>query len=222
VGSTPRQLKNPLLESPCDMTRSASTPRLRLTLLYFLALIAVVAFVDPGWTNHGSPSWVIAVLDALALVLVALACLGRIWCSVFVAGRKDATLVTEGPYALCRHPLYVLSFIGGVGLGLATHTMTLTLLTAAVLALLLGSAARGEERLLASLHGETFHCYARDTPRWWPRWSAWTIPASLDVRADVLWKAFVDAGAFFLLYALLVLAADLREGGLLPTLLRLP
>ena len=35
---------------------------------------------------------------------VALACLGRIWCSVFIAGHKDEMLVTTGPYARLPSP----------------------------------------------------------------------------------------------------------------------
>ena len=38
----------------------------------------------------------------------------------------------------------------------------------------------------------------------------------------ILWKAFVDAGAFFLLYALMLAAIALREAGVLPTLAVLP
>ena len=109
------------------MTRSASTPRLRLTLLYFVALLVATALCAP---RH-PPG---ALLQAAALLLVAGACLGRIWCSVFIAGRKDAAIVTHGPYALCRHPLYSLSFVGGIGLALATGSFTLVAATAIVLA----------------------------------------------------------------------------------------
>lgn len=194
------------------MTRSASTPRLRLTLVYFLLLIVAAGVVDP---SRGA--FIVA-----SVLLVASACLGRVWCSVFVAGRKDAVLVTTGPYALCRHPLYVLSFLGGLGLGLATGSLTLTGITLVVLALLFRSAAIAEEGVLASLHGAAFTAYTTNTPRWLPRWSKWSIPERVDVQAQVLWKAFVDAGAFFLMYALILTAGELRLAGILPTLLRLP
>ena len=47
----------------------------------------------------------------------------------------------DGPYALVRHPLYVLSFVGGIGLSLATASLSLTALTAIVLAVLFGVGA---------------------------------------------------------------------------------
>ncbi len=200
------------------MTRSASTPRVRLTLCYFLALLAAAAFCAP---RAGSTAW-LAATQIAALLLIALACLGRIWCSVFIAGRKDTAIVIDGPYALVRHPLYVLSFLGGIGLSLATTSLTLVALTAAVLAALFGGAARREEQWLGEHHGEAWARYAAATRRWWPDFSQWSLPPSTPVNPAILWKAFVDAGAFFLLYALMLAAIALREAGVLPTLAVLP
>lgn len=197
------------------MARSASTPRLRLTLLYFLMLLAATAFCAPQYTPG-------PILQAAAVLLIAFACLGRIWCSVFIAGRKDATLVTDGPYARCRHPLYVLSFVGGIGLALATGSITFVVATALVLTLLLARAARHEERWLAARHLHTYADYARSTPRWWPALSRGSLPDTLLIQPVLLWKAFVDAGAFFLLYALLLAAQALRLSGITPTLVVLP
>ncbi|MGE0583256.1 MAG: isoprenylcysteine carboxylmethyltransferase family protein [Steroidobacteraceae bacterium] len=200
------------------MTRSASTPRLRLTLAYFLALAVAAAVCAPRLTDPRA----LALARIVALLLVALACLGRIWCSVFIAGRKDAAIVTDGPYAVSRHPLYSLSFIGGLGLAAATASGTLVVLTACVLGALLGSAARSEERWLGEHHCEAWTRYAARTRRWRPDFSQWAMPASTTVYPAILWKAFVDAGAFFLLYAVLLAGAALREAGALPTLAILP
>lgn len=197
------------------MARSASTPRLRLTLLYFLALLAATAFCAPQYTPG-------PMLQAVAVSSIAFACLGRIWCSVFIAGRKDATLVTDGPYARCRHPLYMLSFVGGIGLALATGSVSFVVATALVLTLLLARAARHEERRLAARHPHAYADYARSTPRWWPALSRGSLPDTLLVQPALLWKAFVDAGAFFLLYALLLAAQALRLSGITPTLVVLP
>lgn len=197
------------------MTRSASTPRLRLTLLFFVALLVATALCAP----RQPPG---ALLQAAALLLVAFACLGRIWCSVFIAGRKDAAIVAAGPYALCRHPLYALSLVGGLGLALATGSLTLMVATAIVLAVLFGSAARREERWLGEHYPAEYARYAAGTPRWWPALSRWSMPAEVLVYPPLLWKAFVDAGSFFLLYALVLAAGALREAGVLPTLAVLP
>ena|SRR5688572_19059638 len=100
------------------MTDSASTPRLRATFAIYLALIATTAVIGPQQV----PAWLYYVMSIAGFILVTLACLGRIWTSVFIAGHKDAELVTTGPYARCRHPLYSCSMLGALGLGLATKS----------------------------------------------------------------------------------------------------
>jgi protein-S-isoprenylcysteine O-methyltransferase Ste14 len=45
---------------------------------------------------------VASVLFALGVVLVGIASIGRLWCTLYIAGRKAETLVTEGPYSICR------------------------------------------------------------------------------------------------------------------------
>jgi protein-S-isoprenylcysteine O-methyltransferase Ste14 len=200
------------------MTRSPNTPRIRLTQTWFAAL--VVASALAGRTPL--PLLYDRLVGAAALLLVTAAVLGRIWCSAFIAGRKDAQLVTEGPYALCRHPLYLLSLVGAVGLGLATRSLTLTLASTGLLGALLGVAARREELRLASLHGAAFVQYAAVTPGCWPRWRAWKMPASIELPPAIFWKAFLDGGSFVLLYLLVDAARALREVGVFPTLLALP
>ncbi|HEX6637954.1 MAG TPA: hypothetical protein VF033_09885, partial [Steroidobacteraceae bacterium] len=68
------------------MTESASTPRLRITFAIYLALIGATATLGPravaGWLHY--------TMSVAGFVLVCLACLGRVWCSVFIAGHKDA------------------------------------------------------------------------------------------------------------------------------------
>ena len=205
------------------MTISASTPRLRATLLWYLALLVLTAVTRTA----PIPPALGGAFDAPALLAVATACLGRIWCSVFIAGRKDAELVTVGPYALCRHPLYTLSMIGGAGLGLATHSLLLTVATLLVQGFLFARAARDEDRFLAARFDERFVRYRDATPRFWPRhWprQGWRnlIPETLVVRPMILWKAFVDAGSVMLLFALVNAAVLWRELAPLPKILILP
>src|SRR6188768_4461079 len=119
------------------MTESASTPRLRATFAIYLALVAATPLVGPReipfvWSH---------LLAIAGFACVTLACLGRIWCSLFIAGHKDETLVTSGPYAYCRHPLYSFSIVGALGLGLASKSLLLGALVVLFVAGLLTYAA---------------------------------------------------------------------------------
>jgi protein-S-isoprenylcysteine O-methyltransferase Ste14 len=203
------------------MTTSASTPRLRLTLGFYIGLWLITAFAgSPASVSLGGRS-----TDLLAWLLVIGGSLGRIWCSVFVAGRKDAVLVTAGPYALCRHPLYALSICVAAGLGLGTRSVVLTLLVVVVVWALVSQAARSEERLLLSLHGPAYADYMARARRFLPRLAALPAalpPERLEIQPRVLWKAFLDAGSIVLLLALIVAARLVREAGITPTLLPIP
>ena len=45
-------------------------------------------------------------LFAIGIALVGISSLGRMWCSLYIAGDKDESLMTQSPYSACRNPLY--------------------------------------------------------------------------------------------------------------------
>ena len=99
------------------MTASTSTSRLRMTLAWYVIVLVLVAISERPWSQLPSGE----VARIAGLLLMAGAALGRVWTSAFIAGSKDERLVTTGPYARCRHPLYALSLLGGIGVGLAAR-----------------------------------------------------------------------------------------------------
>jgi protein-S-isoprenylcysteine O-methyltransferase Ste14 len=196
------------------MTTSASTPRLRLTQLYYvLLLLASFSFVGASGDRWGAST-----ASLISFVLVTLACLGRLWCSVYIAGRKDSVLVMDGPYARCRHPLYAWSLVAGLGLGLATRSWALTAVTIVVLTLLFAAAIRREDRYLQEKFGAAFTHYAQHTPTLWPRLRQLerTTPQSVEVQPAVYRKAFLDAGSIWLLWSLIETTQALHRAGALP------
>ena len=198
------------------MTDSASTPRLRATFAIYLALVAATAVVGPAKHPVGR---VLPCGDRRASLLVAVACLGRIWTSLFIAGYKDEVLVTTGPYAQCRHPLYSFSVLGALGLGITSRSPLLCILVVVLIAALVIYAASCEEQFLADAFPDEFKAYLAATPnKWLPQFTRTSLPSVLDVRPGVFWKAFLDAGSFFVLWVLVTLAAEFR---LIPTF-RLP
>jgi protein-S-isoprenylcysteine O-methyltransferase Ste14 len=200
------------------MTTSRSTPRLRLTALLLLVLLGLVAVSE----RTAATGLAGQVLQLVGLVCVACAALGRVWTSIFIAGFKDAQLVRRGPYAMLRHPLYALSLLAMLGVGLTTRSGAITGGLLVAFAAIYFAATRAEDRLLHDLHGEAFARYAREVRALLPRWSAYEVPESLEVRPRVLWKAFLDAGTLLGLWGLLVLVDALQRAGLTPTWITLP
>ena len=196
------------------MTTSTSTPRLRVTLAWYAAVLVLVAVSERPWSHHESGD----LAGIAGLLLMAAAALGRVWTSAFIAGSKDERLVTNGPYSLCRHPLYALSLIGGLGVGLATRSVVILAITLLLLAVLLLRAMRAEERMLSARHGAEFRRYCDEVPLLIPRTLKAREPQVLQLNVDLYWKAFLDAGSFIALYAAIVALDALRAAQRLPTL----
>jgi protein-S-isoprenylcysteine O-methyltransferase Ste14 len=186
--------------------------------LAVVACIVLVALTErPTFSGPAS-----SLVGFVGFVLVSIAALGRFWTSLFIAGRKDATLVQVGPYAACRHPLYLLSLVGMLGLGLTTRSVVLLLALVGVAALLHVGAMRAEDALLESTHGAAARRYRDQVPALIPDWSRYSVPELLEIQPRVVWKAVVDAGSLLLALALVQAAHALQHAGTLPPLWRLP
>ena len=189
------------------MTESASTPRLRATFAIYIGLVAATAVWGPREVGAGA----YYSTGIAGFLCVALACLGRLWSSVFIAGHKDVSLVTWGPYARLRHPLYACSMLGALGLGLTSRSVLLCAVVVAMIAALVIYAASCEEQFLAEQFPEEYAAYAAAVPhKWWPGARHSPLPERIDVRPMVFWKAFLDAGSFFVLWLLVAMAAEFR------------
>jgi protein-S-isoprenylcysteine O-methyltransferase Ste14 len=200
------------------VTSSRSTPRVRLLALAVVTCILLVAVTErPALTGFAS-----GLAGFVGFVLVVIAALGRLWTSLFIAGRKDAALVQVGPYAACRHPLYLLTLLGMFGLGLATRSVVLLLALVGIAAVLHLGAARAEDALLERAHGETARRYREQVPALLPDWSRYAVPAVLEIQPRVVWKAVVDAGSLLLALALIQAAHVLQHAGTIAPWWRLP
>lgn len=129
-------------------------------------VLASLLFGHSRWDG----TWVSPLLLTLGMLGVSLATVGRLWCALYISGRKNNTLVTSGPYSLCRHPLYVCNLLGILGLGAMTESLAVTAVLALAFALMYPAVIRTEDRFLASAFPE-FAEYARRTPAFFPRLS---------------------------------------------------
>lgn len=133
----------------------------------------------------------------VGLSFVVIAVLGRLWCSTYIAGRKNAELCTVGPYSLVRHPLYVFSSFGFLGVLLATHR---PLLAAGGFGLFWAYyiyVMREEDRRLSGIFGGEFAAYSREVSNVWPDFRRFRDVPGLNVVMRPLHRAFLDALWFF-------------------------
>lgn len=179
---------------------------------------AIVLLVGESAWEH---SWVELATFFTGIVLVGLATIGRLWCSVYISGYKNASVITAGPYSLMRNPLYFFSALGFVGLALVTETVVLPLLVAVLLAILTPPVIAQEERYLAAKFGATFADYCARTPRFWPRLAGYVEPESWTVSPRIFRRRLMDSLWFVWGAGFIELIEALHAEGVLPTIVHL-
>jgi protein-S-isoprenylcysteine O-methyltransferase Ste14 len=157
-----------------------------------LPVSLAVAFSRPCVAEGTWPS--------VAVSLVAWLLLGggvfiRLWATLYIGGRKSTTLVTTGPYAVCRHPLYWASFL--IALSLAAFMVSPSIL-AAVIALGFAYALAvipSEERHAIACFGDAYRAYMHKTPGLLPHWRAIERPGKIEIKvAEFLRECARDLG----------------------------
>ena len=91
----------------------------------------------------------------------------RAWAAGHI--RKNAELATSGPYAFTRNPLYLGSFLLGLGFTIASGRLVLGLLFAALFLGIYLPTMRVEASTMAQLFGRDFETYRRSVPLFFPR-----------------------------------------------------
>lgn len=107
----------------------------------------------------------------LALLLGACVSLPGLALRAWAAGhiRKNAELATSGPYAYTRNPLYLGSFLVGLGFTIASGRWLLALLFALLFLGIYLPVMRVEASTLAGLFGSSYEDYRSSVPLFFPR-----------------------------------------------------
>lgn len=103
-------------------------------------------------------------------------------------------LITSGPFALCRNPLYVGNLLLWSGFTVWSGLLWMLPVTLGVFIFYYRSIIEWEEALLRDRFGDAYADYAADTPRWWPRVDR--LPAAFAASAMHAWRevAFSERG----------------------------
>lgn len=189
--------------------------RIHISLGVTIALVAVLFMSKPTILGGSVLSFA---MEHVGFLLVVVGAMGRVWCSMHISGRKGSTLVTTGPYAMHRNPLYFYSFVGVVGFGIASRNLPFMGLVAAVFILMYPIIVRSEEEALLETHGEDFRAYCETTPRWIPRFRKVEQVNEQTLHVRKMERSMLDAAVFFLAYLLADLVFELHQLHLLPEL----
>lgn len=147
----------------------------RVVLFFLLLGWFVLYAINPPWLgvlNFALPSWLrwfgfVLGLASLAFWTWTQVALGKHW-SPQLQLREQHHLVTEGPYAHIRHPLYTAMLGYFAGLALLTANWVFLVLTVLSVIGLLARVPKEEQMMLAEF-GEEYKAYMLRSGRFFPR-----------------------------------------------------
>jgi protein-S-isoprenylcysteine O-methyltransferase Ste14 len=166
--------------------------RLRVPLGFLFAIIFLV-FAKPAVT----PLIAGAVVSVFGILI-------RAWASGHI--RKNQNLAVSGPYAYTRNPLYLGSFLLGVGFTVASGVWWLALIFIVLFLGIYLPVMRVEAEDLTQIFGADFEEYKRNVPLFVPRLTAWKNSSEkFDFQLYLRYREY--RAAFGLVFAWSVLAA---------------
>ncbi len=160
--------------------------------------------------------------ELTGLFLLTVCSFGRLWALMYITGYKSDILITEGPYSMVRHPLYFFSFVGSIGIGLASENLLILGLIIAFYVFYYPFTILAEERTLTENFGQVYSDYMKRTPRFLPRLSLYREPETYHVNTASFVRNFVDGMWFIWIFLLMHFVEMLQDSGHLPVLLRVP
>ena len=164
--------------------------------LGFVCAVVFLYFATP------SP-WTLVAGAAVALPGLLL----RAWASGHL--RKNEALATTGPYAYTRNPLYLGSFLIGLGFTIAAGQILLIIVFVVMILGIYLPVMRVESGTLASLFGKKYDRYAKEVPLLFPRFSPYRRAANVGFDRNLYLRYREYRAAIGVVIVWLLLAAKM-------------
>jgi protein-S-isoprenylcysteine O-methyltransferase Ste14 len=189
--------------------------RLRIAALRlsFILLLPLMLFTRSAWSGL-----MFDILEVAGILAIIAGVLGRFWAILYIGGHKNRRVMDEGPYSICRHPLYLFSTIGVIGFGLMLGSVLMTAMLGTVFFVILSITAAREERFLRASLGEDYDSYSARVPRIIPNLRLFQTSPKITVNIATLRGNLADALVFLSLIPLAVFIDFLHETLSLPAL----
>jgi protein-S-isoprenylcysteine O-methyltransferase Ste14 len=130
-------------------------------------------------------------------ILIAVATIGTLWCGSYLFGRKSKQLCQDGPYSVCRNPLYLFAGLGGLGVVIITNRLILVIVFLVVYCVNYFLVVRSEEKRLLVLFGTEYESYTARVPRLIPRFRNYRTSDKLEVDPRRQLVGIVKSMRFF-------------------------
>jgi protein-S-isoprenylcysteine O-methyltransferase Ste14 len=204
-----------------SLTGLRSYQRLRrITLAVLLALVFFVLLF--GQSIFPPETVVHEAIEMAGIVLIVIGIAGRLWSTLYIGGRKSATVVTDGPYSITRNPLYVFSSIAAVGVGAQMGSITAAVGFGTACAAAFHIVILREERFLSANLGADYRAYLAAVPRFFPKPSLYREGETAGFKPSLLLVTLLDGLVFLVAMPVFEIIDAAQLSGALPVLFRMP
>jgi protein-S-isoprenylcysteine O-methyltransferase Ste14 len=135
----------------------------------------------------------------------------RIWATLFIGGRKNDVLQVDGPYSICRNPLYFGSTCFALSIAFFLKSVTFGGVLMVAFFYYWLWVVPAEEKFLEQRFGGVFRDYCRRTPRFWLRFSSYSSPNSVSVDMKFLRIEAARLGRGVIVPVVLTILMQFRE-----------
>ena len=144
-------------------------------------------------------------MECTGFFLLVVGAMGRVWSSAFICGRKNSEVIRDGPYSMVRHPLYLFSFLGFVGAGLAFESFTLAGAFGILFLITHWPALLREEARLTSLFGDAYREYSERVPRFFANPRLLTFTDSVAIAPKRFSIALLESVGVLMIFLLAII-----------------
>ena len=192
----------------------------RITLAVLLALVfAVLLF---GQSIFPPETAIHEAIEMIGIVFIVVGIAGRLWSTLYIGGKKSATVVADGPYSVTRNPLYVFSSIAAVGVGAQMGSLTAAVGFGVACAAAFHLVILREERFLSANLGADYRAYLAAVPRFFPKPSLYREGETPGFKPSLLLVTLLDGLVFLVAMPVFELIDAAQASGALPVLFRIP
>jgi len=193
--------------------------RVVVSRIFGLVMLLLLLFTGHSFSQRSVTD---LLFEVVGVFLLSICSLGRLWALMYISGNKRRELVTDGPYSIVRHPLYVFSFIGVLGIGSASENLLILALIIIFYLFYYPFTILAEEKKLTNKFGQAYVDYMKRTPRFVPKLSLYKERQMYPLKASSFVRNFADGMWFIWIFLLMHAIETPQNAGFAPVYLRIP
>lgn len=166
--------------------RKSRTYILKIALL---PTLPITLFIWRSWPSNSVTEFVV---EWCGYILLLTGIGLRMWSTLYIGQRKSKQLITDGPFSMCRNPLYFGSILIAIGASLCFENLVLLAFVLVILVPVHLLVISAEEQKLLKDFGSVYRQYKQNVPRLLPAFWRFKTPSIIEVSTRALKRATME------------------------------